>query len=250
MTYGGGIGLQLQRFSTRTTLSADYRYLGSVPRDGVGDFSRQSVGGGIDAHRWGRGWSATAGYRFTEARYEHRLGRSSNHLIDAGVDYRRRLSFSRRTTLSFGTGMSATIRNDTATRHAISIRRATSRSITRSVGPGTPPPRILAACSWMKVCRSRCSFDPRPSRLAACSVAVCSFGRRQTPDGTAIQLCNNAGELDRRLLRWLRRSSLTLSRHSLSLSANYSHYWHHFDDAVLLARGFPDAATGTACEAI
>ena len=115
-TNAGGLSIR-RELSLRSSVyaSASYRVTNFVHEDS----------GFADTERWGAG--AGWNYRMTEhatARlgYGYSSGSSSDtgtatgaHLIDAGVDYGRALSFSRRTRFSFGMGSAGYARNDLAT---------------------------------------------------------------------------------------------------------------------------------------
>ena len=102
--YGGSAGLT-QKLSRQLTFHADYGQHWSETPDGPG-FTGRRAGAGLIAGV-GRGLALRAGYQYSEGDYLHTDGRRvENHNIDAGIDYSRALSFSRRTTLSFSTGSS------------------------------------------------------------------------------------------------------------------------------------------------
>lgn len=105
-TYTGGLGYS-QRLSRKTTIGADYTF---QRRDGSAfttDYFQHEAGGAL-TYEVGRGLNVRGGYGYTEADYGAPGRKFHSHSIDAGVDYNRALSFSRRTMLSFGTGSSAT----------------------------------------------------------------------------------------------------------------------------------------------
>jgi hypothetical protein len=115
VSYGGGLGYT-RILSPRTTFSANYayrsRYTSFVEENDSerGRFNRHSIGGRL-THNLSKGLSLRAGYRHVGARYVGNE-RAGNHIIDAGVDFNRSLSFSRRTSVSFGTGSTATAQPD------------------------------------------------------------------------------------------------------------------------------------------
>ena len=80
-----------------------------------------------------RGLNARAGYGYRQGRYgegpDPRLVR--NHTIDAGVDFSRSLSFSRRTTFSFSTGSTA-IRDGSQTHFSLTGQAQLNRELGRS----------------------------------------------------------------------------------------------------------------------
>jgi hypothetical protein len=102
--YGGSAELR-QQLSRQLTFHANYGQRWSETPDGPG-FTSKRAGAGLMAGV-GRGLALRAGYQYSEGGYLHSDGRRvENHNIDAGIDYSRALSFSRRTTLSFSTGSS------------------------------------------------------------------------------------------------------------------------------------------------
>lgn len=94
------VGHQL---ASRTSLSGGVNHTESIRGSDGADGYRQQAATATLTHRVGRGLSLRAGYTHSVAHHElnERLTRQA---IDAGVDYGRSLSFSRRSTLSFGTG--------------------------------------------------------------------------------------------------------------------------------------------------
>jgi hypothetical protein len=85
-------------------------------------------------HDLGRGLNAHAGYGYSDARYRQD-DRYVNHNIDLGVDYNRSLSFSgRRTTLSFGTGTSASRSGSVERRGSFRFRATGSAQLSHEIG--------------------------------------------------------------------------------------------------------------------
>ena len=70
----------------------------------TGRFDWHTAGGSL-VQTLGKGLDLVLGYHYSQAQYADGSAHQ-NHLIDAGVNYNRALSFSRRTTLSFSTGTS------------------------------------------------------------------------------------------------------------------------------------------------
>ena len=104
LAYSGGISGEWQ-MSRRASFSANYRYGGSVMSENI-PRPRSHQGGGGMQYNLGRGLDFNLGYRHTQARYAASEAYVT-HGINAGVNFRRALSFSRRTTLSFRTGTMA-----------------------------------------------------------------------------------------------------------------------------------------------
>lgn len=96
-----------RNLSSRTTISADYSYQRSdfalypdYQSDTMGARFTRSLNAGL---------ALRVGYSYTRYRYTGTpVPVSGRHGIDTGVDYNRTLSFSRRTSLSFSTGGTAT----------------------------------------------------------------------------------------------------------------------------------------------
>jgi hypothetical protein len=75
------------------------------------DFSLRQFGARA-SYNIARGLSARIGYGYSEGYYPEGFSDSRGHTLDAGIDFARALSLSRRTTLAFGTGSSATVYQD------------------------------------------------------------------------------------------------------------------------------------------
>ena len=105
--FGYSAGLNFaRRVSAKWTLSAMYGYGGREPLGGDIDRFDRHTAGGFMSRTMGRGLNLQLGYRYSVGKYGDK-GSHENHIIDAGVNYSRALSFSRRTTVSFSTGTSA-----------------------------------------------------------------------------------------------------------------------------------------------
>jgi opacity protein-like surface antigen len=100
--------------SRRTTFTANYGFSTSETAftllDAVdpGDmlFSSHNAYAGL-RYELNRDAGVRLGYGYTDGRYSGSPTRGRTHSIDAGIDYRKALSISRRTTVSFTTGTSA-----------------------------------------------------------------------------------------------------------------------------------------------
>jgi hypothetical protein len=108
LAYTGTVGLS-HRLSRRTSLAANYA-VAQADRLGSGQLKQQHVRT-VLTHNIAQGIALRGGYRYGEIAYPGQP-QLQHHTIDAGVDYNRTLSISRRTTLSFGTGSSAITVND------------------------------------------------------------------------------------------------------------------------------------------
>ena len=106
LSYQGRFGVS-HELSRRTSLGASFSYRNaqSATPDGA-DFVSRSAGANL-SHDVGRGLGVRLGYTYSEAQYSEDVY-VPHHGINAGLNYSRALSISRRTTLSFGTGSSAT----------------------------------------------------------------------------------------------------------------------------------------------
>ena len=130
LTWGADVGLSHQ-ISRRVSASGGYSAYSSewsaASRQTL-HYGRAGISVGI-----GRGLNARAGYGYRQGRYgegpDPRLVR--NHTIDAGVDFSRTLSFSRRTTFSFSTGSTA-IRDRSQTHFALTGNAQLNRELGRS----------------------------------------------------------------------------------------------------------------------
>jgi hypothetical protein len=96
-----------QGLAQHLNLSMGYGYHRSDSKSGTRNFESQSVGGSL-GYSLAKGVSLKAGYAYSTTEYPLANGtvdRFVGQSIDGGVDYNKALSFSRRTTLSFQTGM-------------------------------------------------------------------------------------------------------------------------------------------------
>lgn len=110
-TYGGGAIYQ-HRLSSRATISADYSAQLRDKTTFSDKYLRHRVGG-VYTYTIARGVALRAGYHYDDVDYGLAGRHFRNHGIDAGIDYARTLSFSRRTSLSFHSGTSAVSSGDT-----------------------------------------------------------------------------------------------------------------------------------------
>lgn len=107
LTHQTTVGLD-QRVSRRSSFNLRYGYHSSDFGDGDRDFTTQTARGGF-SFDVAKGLGARLGYGYTVGDYllVDQTRRVGSHNIDAGIDMSRSLSFSRRTTFSFGTGLGA-----------------------------------------------------------------------------------------------------------------------------------------------
>lgn len=112
ITYGGGLSHRRQ-LSRRMSFTANYTYRARESSFDEGRFQRQGAGAQL-TYNVAKGLDVRAGYRYSVAQYPGKESGLDNHLIDAGVNFNRNLSLSlsRRTLVSFGTGMAGTTREN------------------------------------------------------------------------------------------------------------------------------------------
>jgi hypothetical protein len=106
-----------RELSRRTAFYAGYNFTQGDTAYGNGRFTSQGANAGV---RWSltRNLGLRTGYGYQTATYGVDARTLGYHNIDVGVDYNKALSFSRRTTLSFGTGTSALTDGQTTSYHA------------------------------------------------------------------------------------------------------------------------------------
>ncbi len=128
LAYAGTVGLS-HRLSQRTSFQSNYAYANSDRVGAAGQMQQHSARAGL-SHNLARGLSLRAGYRYGVVQYP--AGPSlPHHTIDAGVDYNRTLSISRRTTLTFGTGSTAVTTSEQL-RFVVLVNAALNHEIGRS----------------------------------------------------------------------------------------------------------------------
>jgi len=112
LTHSSSVELT-QRISRRSALVFSYAYRLSDFQERDGDFTTQSAGGRFTLGLM-RGLGLRLGYAYSDGQYARLVDTRvvRGHNLDVGVDFNRALSFSRRTTLSFGTGSAAIVDRD------------------------------------------------------------------------------------------------------------------------------------------
>jgi hypothetical protein len=104
IAYDGTVGIS-QQLTRRSSLSGSFGFRSSEGATGFGNFDNRTVAASY-TYSMAKGLNLRAGYGYGKARYAD--GQTvPHHGIDAGADYNRALSISRRTTVSFGTGSAA-----------------------------------------------------------------------------------------------------------------------------------------------
>ena len=108
-TYGSMLGVT-HTLSRRSSIAVNYAYTRSDFTSGFDPFTSHTAGARF-SRTLTRNLAARVGYAFSEAQatgIDPSADRFRGHNLDVGVDYNRPLSLSRRTTLSFGSGSTAT----------------------------------------------------------------------------------------------------------------------------------------------
>jgi hypothetical protein len=118
------------RLGARSSMTLEYGYRQTQFKDSDGAFAWQLANGRF-RHNVTRNAALRLGYGYSEAlnTIDTAGPKIVNQIIDAGVDYNRALSFSRRTTLRFGTG--STLTSEGGERHFLFTGSA---GLTREIG--------------------------------------------------------------------------------------------------------------------
>jgi hypothetical protein len=232
--FGYSAGLDYsRRLSSRTTFTALYGYAGRDQVTGVGRFDRHTAGGSIN-RTFTRDLSLQLGYRYMQASRGAGSDAYVNHLIDAGINYSRSLSFSRRTTLSFSTGTSASrsARNEALRYHAIGSARL-NHEIGRTWNAAVSYTRGLQFVeTW-----------PEPVFSDAATAGLTGFINRRTQVQLVARGIHGRGRLEsaggRGLESYGATAGLTVAvtRH-INTGVSYTHYSHHMGSALSLPPGF------------
>lgn len=220
-----------QRLGPHTTVHGLYTYRGARNKgNDEGRFARQSYGGQL-THTLTQGLSLHAGYMRRDMQNEG-AEIVPLHIIDVGASYNRALSFSRQTTLSFGTGTAAIRRND-----ALRFRVIGNVQLTHEIG------RTWSA--WAAYHRSVLESEVWLEPAEADGVAVgvgglitrrlqFNFSGRGVLGKTGTQ--QDAPGFDG--VRTTANLGYALNT-SINLNAVYAYYHHTFDDATQLAIDLP-----------
>ena len=231
LTYSGGLDFSKQ-LSRRHSFTATYDY---HAREAFGLVARHDrhTAQGLLTRAISNGLDLVAGYGFVHGRYADNPRGIVNHRFDAGVNYSRALSFSRRTTVAFGTGTSAAgnTRTDTLRYHAIGNARL-NHEIGRTWNASVA---YIRAVQFVDAWPQPMFSDSAVARLAGL------VNRRTEIELTARtlhgrELSDTYGGLD--TYNGLAALRVALSRH-IGTSLTYSYYRHRFDEGVALAPGFP-----------
>ena len=227
--YAGSASVKHQ-FARRLTLQADYAHNWGEAPEGLA-FTRHQSGGGLT---WGlaRGLALQAGYTYSEARYRFAGTRLEQHNIDAGVNYSRALSFSRRTTLSFSTGSMA-VRHD----EQIVYRATGSAELTHEMGRTWE-----ASLAYSRGGRFTETWNaPLFSDVLTANVAGSLSRRIQVSVGAGGSMRSLNGERDRGFESYwgTAMASFAMNRY-LNAGVNYLYTQHDFDRNFPVPVAWPD----------
>lgn len=130
-SYFGGASYA-HRMSERGSFTASYDYHARSSSASIGRFNSHT-GSARYTHELGRGLSARLGYGYSTGKYTEDPDWYQHHVIDAGIDYNRALSLTRRTAVSFSTGTSVARASGTAdTRYFLNASGRLSHDLGRS----------------------------------------------------------------------------------------------------------------------
>jgi len=219
--------------SRRTDFYAGYNFSQGDTAYGTGRFTSQGGNAGL---RWKltRNLGLRTGYGYQTARYGDDARNVRYHNVDVGLDYNRALSFSRRTTLSFGTGTTALTDGQTTSYHAtgnaqlnheIGRTWAATISYDRSfqfVGTLLEPVFYDAANASVGGLVNR--------RVRGETTARASLGKM----GTGSHSVDN----DYDTYQGIATMAIALTRH-LDLGVDYTIYRYRFGSAAVLPPGIP-----------
>lgn len=230
-TVGSGALTMSHALSRRSTvlLGYDYGYSG-----GAGETRAEHVYYGYSAryrHELSRSLALRLGYGRGSG--EYRLAspearRLRNHLIDAGVDFNRALSFSRRTSLSLSTGTALVSDGDAMRADAVG-----SASLNHEIGRSW-----LAAIGYQR----RMGFVAEIPELVSTDSAFATFGgligRRlgvQARTGVSVGEVGPAASLSNRFRSYHATAGVqTGLTRNLAVSLGYIYYRYRFDSSAFL----------------
>jgi len=242
LLYSAGLDYQ-RRLSRRTTFSAGYEYRVRTRSAGIGRYERQNVRGRL-TREVGRGLAVYGGYRYGTW-YSESSRRIADHDFDVGVDFNRALSMSlsRRTLLSFSTGMAAYRRGvNGSLRYRATGAAQLSHEMGRTWGASLRYARgfnfvevwrepvfadsVVAGVGGLIGRRTQLQFSARALRGGGVS------GR----DGDIEVVSGNAG------------LTVALTRH-INAGLTYVYYRQRFAANLSLAEGFPQEFSGQSIRA-
>jgi len=234
-TSSGRVGFT-ENFTPRSAVTFDYNYLRSWFSDTDEQFTWQ-MGHGAFIHNLNRSLALRAGYGY--GRGENTLAVDMpvvvNQNIDLGVDFNRRLSFSRRTRVSFSSGVTGIAEQDQK-RYLVVADATVSREIGRTWN---------ADFAFHRGVQYIAGFgDPLLSNTEQLRVA--GLVNRRTSVGVSagyssgtVGIVTHTGAFS----TWTAGTEyqFALTR-SLSFTTHYGYYRYDFDQGVLLPFGLPARA--------
>jgi hypothetical protein len=236
-TYGGG-ATYVRHLSSRAQISADYSFQRREKTAFAQDFRHQRFGAQY-SYNVAKGIALRAGYHYDDADYGMPNQRFHNHQIDAGVDYNRALSFSRRTTLAFHTGTTAISNADqSVTQYQYNLiggahlnhefGRSWNTDIAYERGVNIDP-------AWANLVKSD-SASATVTGLIDRRVNFTALARATRGNVGGFTETNDAFEA------YYGDASLTyaLGRH-VSIGTSYTYYRHRFDRSVLIPVDYSDS---------
>lgn len=238
--FAGVIGDDYLSYSTRLGLSQQVSRRGSLGfsfHQQVSDFSSARTdyttrgGGGGYSHTLGKGLALRIGYGYQESGSDANGGDPIRvHSIDAGVNFSRALSFSRRTTLSFSTG-SAGVADASGTRYHITggaqLRRELGRTWTAAAGYN----RNVQFVDALR--------RPVLSDGAALTLGGSISRRLQFNSQAGVSFAHSGTSGNREFDTYLATAGVNYAvTRYVALGVNYSHYRYKFAEGAVLPPGF------------
>jgi hypothetical protein len=225
----GGVAYR-RRLTQRRTFSAGYDYQ-HRSRGALGEYRRQRAGAHL-SQQVSRGLSLRIGYGYSDTWYGADA-HFAHHNIDAGIDYGRALSLSRRTSVSFGTGTSAS-RSDreNSLRFRMSGSAHLSHEIARTWG---------AMLSYSRGLRFSESW-PEPLFSDVVSAGMGGLINRRTQLQLGAQAMHGSGYTRRRggAEAYSAGASLSVAvTRYVNTGVMYAYYRHAFGESIALGPGFP-----------
>jgi hypothetical protein len=221
-----------QSLSTRLSLLLNYQYVRGESTSGVRDFLNRGGAGGINV-TLAKGLSLRLGYGQYEGRYGASSGQQrvfTTRNIDAGINYSRALSLTRKTTIAFTSGTTAVATNN--------------RTFYRLIGGATLNRELGRTWSTGLIYRRGVSFDEtfaEPVPIDAVSLGLNGLFSRKLSFRAAIGKVRGrlgfdaqAGRIDTSY----GRSALTygLSK-NVAMNLDYSYFRYGFDGTEALPLG-------------
>ena len=228
--YSGGLGYSRQ-LTRRQTFSMSYGYRGREPVGLTDRFHRHNAAADL-TYAVSNGLNLRMGYGYSVARYGER--QFEGHVINAGVNYNRALSFSRRTVLSFGTGSTASrrSRND-----SLRFRLNGSARLSHELGR-----TWNATVSYQRGLQFLETW-PEPVFSDSAVAGVGGLINRRVRAQVSAQWLQGSGFFNsdgNRLETYGGGAvvSVDMTRY-ITTGVTYAYYLHDFADRVSLAPGFP-----------